>query len=459
MNKFLTKVKERIKKINEEILTNISGGTIDNTSRPPIRRDVKFGILIVAIFFGLFWLWAVFAPLETAALAPGKIVSSTNRKTVQHLEGGIVRNIYVKEGATVKAGDPLIKLDDTQVRNRYELLSSQVTELYAKKARLIAQRDDKDSIVFPVEITKNRAMPEVAKDMEVQEKIFSNDKHSYDNNMQILKTRVEQLHEQINGLQAQVVANEHQYSFIQKELSAMKILEQKTYIDKPKLWSLEREAARLMGNKGELLASISEAKQKIGETQQQMIALKNQTREEILDDLTETDRRLSDTLGNLKSIEDILKRTVITAPQNGVIVNMKEHTVSGVIGAGDDILDIVPSDDALVVEVRISPLDIDIVHAGMLAKVKLIAYKQRSMPSVDGTVTEVSADSFFDSQTNASYYRARIEISAEQLKKLRNVKLYPGMPVEVMVIVDKRTAWQYLMSPIKESYNKAFREQ
>ena len=190
-----------------------------------------------------------------------------------------------------------------------------------------------------------------------------------------------------------------------------------------------------------------------------MIALQNQTREEVLDELTDTQRRLTDAVGNLRATEDVLKRTVIVAPQNGKIVNMKEHTVSGVVGAGADILDIVPSDDALVVEARISPLDIDIVHKGMLAKVKLIAYKQRSMPSVDGVITTVSADSFHDTQTNSSYYRARIDISAEQLKKLDGVRLYPGMPVEVMIIVDRRTPWQYFVTPIKESYNKAFREQ
>jgi len=441
------------------MLDKISGNTINNTTRPPIRNDVRFGLIIILIFFGAFWLWAIFAPLETAALAPGKIVSSTNRKTIQHLEGGIIRKIYVHDGSVVKAGDPLIKLEDTQARSKYDLLHSQLNELYATEARLLAERDDENNIQFPDILLKQKEAPEVRKILTAQETIFQNNKKTFIDHMKILQQRIVQMENQINGYKAQVIANEEQYKFIQKELDAMKTLAAKSYIDKPKLWSLEREAARLTGNKGELISSIAQVEQKIGETQQQIISLKNTTQKEILKQLIDTQRQLVDTSEYEKSTEDILRRTVITAPQNGVVVNLQQHTISGVIGSGKDILDIVPSDDALVVEARISPLDIDIVHPGLEAKVKLVAFKQRSMPAIDGVVTEVSADSFFDSQTNSSYYRARINISSGQLKKLDNVKLYPGMPVEVMIIVDKRTAWQYFVSPIKESYNKAFREQ
>lgn len=459
MKQFLMKLKQKIQELSKTILQEISGETIANTSKPPIRRDVKFGIIIILVFFGLFWLWALFAPLETAALAPGKIVSSTNRKTVQHLEGGIIHKIYVQEGSVVHSGDPLIKLDDTHIRTKYELLNSQVVELYAKEARLLAQRDNKAEIQFPEVLMKKAMMPDVARAMAAQQAIFEHDRKTYADSMEILKKRVLQLEDQIDGLKSQLAANEKQYEFIEKELDAMKSLDKKSYIEKPRLWALEREAAKLHGNRGELLSSISESHQKIGETEQQMIALTNQTREKVLDDLSETQRLLTDTVGHLKTTEDILKRTVIVAPQNGKVVNLQEHTLGGVVAPGKNILDIVPSDDALVVEARISPLDIDIVHKGMLAKVKLIAYKQRSMPAVDGVVTEVSADSFYDSHTNSSYYRARVDISAAQLQKLNNVSLYPGMPVEVMIIVDRRTPWRYLVTPIEESYNKAFREQ
>jgi HlyD family secretion protein/epimerase transport system membrane fusion protein len=281
----------------------------------------------------------------------------------------------------------------------------------------------------------------------------------YADNLNILRQRIAQLEDEIRGHQAQIESNTEQLKYVDKELSALEELDKKNYADKPRMWSLQREAARLDGNRGELTANIAQAQQKIGETEQQVLALKTNTQKQILDDLTDTQRKLDDAIQYEKSTEDVLRRTVISAPQNGVIVNMQEHTVSGVIGPGKDIMDIVPSDDALVVEARISPLDIDIVHTGLPAKVKLIAFKQRSMPAIDGVVTEVSADSFYDSQTNSSYYRARINISSDELKKLPNVKLYPGMPVEVMIIVDRRTAWQYFISPIKESYNKAFREQ
>ena len=447
------------KKFSLYVLVKISGTTIDNTSRPPIHHASRFGIIILLVFFGAFGMWAAFAPIETAALAPGKIVSSTNRKTIQHLEGGIIRKIYVKEGSVVKAGDPLIKLEDTQARTRYDLLHSQVIEYTATEARLVAQRDNLDTIPYPASLLKQAHFPEVKKMLDVQETIFQNDKRTYDDHLKILHQRIAQLEDQIRGQQAQVESNSEQLKFVDKELDALKELDKKRYADKPRIWALERESAKLEGNRGELIASISQSQQKIGETQQQIIALKNNTQKEVLDDLADVQRRLVDTMENEKSTQDILQRTVVSAPQNGVIVNLQEHTVSGVIKPGKDIMDIVPSDDALVVEARISPLDIDIVHPGLDAKVKLIAYKQRSLPAVDGVVTEVSADSFFDAQTNSSYYRARINISSGQLKKLDNVKLYPGMPVEIMIIIDKRTAWQYFITPIKDSYSKAFREQ
>lgn len=447
------------KKIGSTILEKISGKLIEHTSRPAIHASSRFGIVILIIFFITFGFWAIHAPIETAALAPGKIVSSTNRKTIQHLEGGIIRKIYVNEGSVVKAGDPLIKLEDTQARTKYDLLHSQVIEYLATEARLIAQRDDKETIQFPEELMKEANNLDVKKIIQVQETIFQNDKKTYSDNLKILQQRIAQLEDQIKGLNAQLESNNKQLQFIAKELEALREMDKQRYADRPRLWALERESSKIEGNRGELISNIAQTHQKIGETQQQIIALKNTTRKEVLDNLTVVQRRLVDTIENEKSTEDVLRRTVITAPQNGVIVNMQEHTVSGVISPGKDIMDIVPSDDALVVEARISPLDIDIVHPKMEAKIKLIAFKQRNMPAVNGVVSEVSADSFFDSQTNTSYYRARINISTEQLKKLENVKLYPGMPVEVMVIVDKRTPWEYFITPIKESYHKAFREQ
>ncbi len=459
MNKLFNRMVTVCKRLCKIMLEKISGNMIDNTSRPPIRNATRFGIIVIFVFFGTFFIWAVFSPLETAALAPGKIVSSTNRKTIQHLEGGIIRKIYVQEGSKVKAGDPLIKLDDTQARTKYELLSSQLMEFYATEARLVAERDEQPAIAFPEVILKKSDYPEIKKIMTVQETIFNNDKATYDGHVKILQQRISQLEKQIEGYHAQINSNEKQFQFISKELGALKELDKKQYADKPRMWALERESAKLMGSRGELIAAISQAEQKIGETKQEIISLKNTTRKEILDRLADTQRKLIDTLEYIKSTEDILRRTIITAPHHGVVMNLQEHTISGVIGAGKDIMDIIPTDDALIVEARISPLDIDIVHQGLPAKVKLIAFKQRSLPAVDGVVTDVSADSFFDAQTNSSYYRARIMIAADQLKKLSNIKLYPGMPVEVMIIVDERTPWQYFITPIKDSYNKAFREQ
>lgn len=463
MKQFMQQTWEKLQTVYRVVyawaLVKMSGEVIDHTSRPPIRHAARFGMITLVIFFGVFGMWALFAPIETAALAPGKIVASSNRKTIQHLEGGIIRKIYVKEGSVVKAGDPLIKLEDTQARTRYDLLHNQVIEYSATEARLIAQRDNQATIKFPANLLTQAKNPEIKKIIDVQTTIFINDKKTYDDNLKILQQRVAQLENQIKGHKAQVEANSEQLVYVEKELQAYRELDKKNYADKPRMWALERESSRLEGNRGELIASVSQAEQKIGETQQQIIALKNNTQKEILDDLAEVQRHLAETIEHEKATEDVLRRTIITSPQNGIVVNMQEHTVSGVIGPGKDIMDIVPNDDAMVVEARISPLDIDIVHPGLEAKVKLVSYKQRSLPALNGVVTEVSADSFFDSQTNSSYYRARISISREELERLKSIRLYPGMPVEVMIIVDKRTAWEYFITPVKESYHKAFREE
>lgn len=463
MSKYIDKNKilSLIKKINEYLLRIISGGTSDHTLKPPIYHAVRYGVVVLVVFLLTFGWWAFFAKIETAALAPGKIVSSTSRKTIQHLEGGIIQKIYVKEGSVVKAGDPLIKLEDTQAKTKYDLLHSQLTEYAATVSRLTAERDGMDKIQFDKRLLNDpdADYPEAKRIMQIQETIFLNNKKSYSDELKILDKRILQLKDQITGLEAQIKSNDEQLFFIDKELNALRELDKKNYADKPKMWSLERESARLKGSRGELIASIAATEQKIGETEQQIIAFKNTTQKSILDELTTAQRRLQDAIEYEKSSKDVLRRTIITAPQNGVILKMQEHTIGGVILPGKDIMDIVPSDDALIVEARVSPLDIDIVHPGLLAKVKLLAFKQRSIPSVDGVVTEVSADSFLDSQTNVSYYRARITISADQMKKLNNVKLYPGMPVEVMIIIDKRTPWQYFVTPIEESYHKAFREQ
>ena len=418
-----------------------------------------FGLLVIVIFFGGFGFWSYFAPLESAAITSGKVTVAGNRRTIQHLEGGIIKKLYIKEGSQVNKGQVLIKLDDTQPLIALQLSRSEVIELSAIEARLIAERDNAKKIEFSNRLLKEYDDPRVRRIMNSQERIFKANTATFDGNVDILKQRVIQLQEQIKGIEAQVKSINQQHKLIMEEVQSVRALEAKKLIERPKLLELMREAAKLEGVRGENLSEISVLKQKIGETKAQILTLVSTRRKETLSELRDVQQKLADELEKERSAQDILSRTAIRSPQDGKVVGLKVHTIGGVIKPGDSIMDVVPSKDALVIEARVSPLDIDVVHKGLLARVQLTAYKQRSTPSLEGVVTRVSADIFQDQQSGESYYNARISIKPEEMKKLKDVVLYPGMPAQVMIITEKRTPFEYFTQPIKDSFNRAFREQ
>lgn len=426
---------------------------------PWTNKTRFFGLMIIVVFFGGFGIWSYFAPIESAAIAPGKITVAGNRRTIQHLEGGIVRKIYVKDGSRVKKGQSLIKLDDTQAAIALQLSRSEVHELMAIAARLIAERNEDPEIVFPERLLKQKKDERLRRIMEAQQLIFSANKKTFEGNVIILKQRVIQLREQIKGIEAQLKSNTEQHRLILEEVQSVAELERKKLIEKPRLLELKREAAKLQGLRGENISEISVLKQKIGETQAQILTLVSNRRKEVLTELREITQKLNEELEKERAAADVLDRTDIRAPKTGTVVGLKIHTVGGVIKPGDAIMDIVPSADALVVEARVSPLDIDVVHQGLKARVQLTALKQRSTPALLGEVTRVSADIFTDQQSGESYYTARITIDPTEMEKLRGQLLYPGMPAQVMIITEKRTPLQYFIQPIKDSFNRAFREQ
>jgi membrane fusion protein, type I secretion system len=428
-------------------------------SAPYIKEPLQFGLIILLVFVGGFLLWSLLAPLESAAVATGRVTVDTNRKSIQHLEGGIVEKLYVRDGDKVKKGDILIQLKNTQSKASLDLVRGQVNELLALEARLVAQRDKAKNVVFSEALLKQKDNPKVAKIMKSQKAIFKAEHDSFKGQIEILRQRVVQLEKEIDSLNAQVTSETKQLKLIEEEIEAVAFLEKKKLIEKPRLLALQREAARLIGNRGEHLGLIAKAQQKIGETKTQLIAITDKRQKDALQELRDTQQKLADLLEKEKSAEDVSDRTTIRAPQSGTVVSLQEHTIGGVLRPGETVMDIVPSGDKLVIEAQIDPLDIDVVHKGLEAKVNLTAFKQRSTPALDGVVDRVSADSFTNEQTGATYYLARVSISADQLKRLHDVKLYPGMPVQVMIITDKRTPFAYFVSPIQESFRRAFREQ
>jgi HlyD family type I secretion membrane fusion protein len=428
---------------------------LKTTTRGPIMA----GLLIIAIAFGGFGAWAALSPLDSAAIAPGVVVVESRHQTVQHLEGGIIQEILVDEGSKVEAGQVLIRLQGMQARTTYDLLRGQYLAALALEARLTAERDGAATIAYPPEVLAARDDPDIAKALAGQDNLFATGKQYRDGAVAILQERIAQLDEEIKGLNAQESSKKKQASLVREELKGVKELYDKGLEKKPRLLSLQRAAALLDGDRAELEAQAARAQQQIGEAQLRIIDIDNQFRQSVAQDLRDAQARLAETSDKLRVASDMLQRLDIVAPQSGIVTGLRFHTVGGVIPGGQPIMDIVPSDAKLVVEARIRPDDIDVVHAGMKAEVRLTAYKRRYTPTVFGEVTQVSPDRVLDDKTGIPYFLARIVIDPSTGKNLDDVALYPGMQAEVMIATGQRKAIDYMLGPIFESASRAFREQ
>jgi HlyD family secretion protein/epimerase transport system membrane fusion protein len=426
--------------------------------RPPVGRPLLAAAIVILIFFGGLGAWATLAPLDSAALAPGRVTVASNRKTVQHLEGGIVKELLVKEGDAVSGDQVLIQLDDTQARARLDLLYSRYDKLLATEARLTAEQASAAEIVFPESLTSRRHQSQVARILDAEKALFEARQRSTEGRIHIFHKRIAQHNKEISGLEAQVAAEDEQLLVIEDERASFEVLFKKGVVGKARLLRLKREAAKLKGERAEHLSMITQARQRIGETELEIIDLKNSMLNQVVGDLRDTQAELVDVSERLKAAEDILVRTDIRAPQAGVVMGLNVHTEAGVIAPGQRLLDIVPEDDTLVIEAQVAPNDIDVVYAGLPSQVRLTAFKQRNTPLLDGNLTRVSADSFTDERSGASYFLARVTIDAAELKKLDGRELYPGMGAEVMIKTGKRTTMDYILAPLTDSLRRAFRE-
>jgi HlyD family type I secretion membrane fusion protein len=428
----------------------------DVPERPMLRGPLAAGILLSAIFFAGFGGWAAVAPLASATIAEGVIRVETHRKTVQHLEGGIAREILVAEGDEVEAGDVLMRLDQTQSGTAVAVLSGQRDALLALKARLSAERDGLGAIVFPPQLSGSGE--KVVELREGQARIFDARRESLAAQLGILDERREQLDAQIQAHKAQLASTKEQLRLIAEEIATVADLLSRGLERKPRLLALQRQQSYLEGLRGEQQASIAKAEQAIGETRMQSEDLRTRRSAEIALELREAEAQLLEVEEKLGLASDIDRRMEVIAPVSGQVVELKLHTVGGVIRPGEPLLDIVPNSDELVVEARIRPVDIDAVAIGQPAQVALTAYKQRTTPRLDGTLVKVSADALADPERRISYYAADIRIDPSELAKLEGVQLYPGMPAEVMIVTGERTLLQYLLQPLTDSFNRAFRE-
>lgn len=433
-------------------------GPAQSSDRPPIRATFRTGMAIVVIFFGLGGGWAATAELSSAAVAHGRVTVDSNRKTVQHLEGGIIRTLHVKDGDHVKAGQSLITLDDAQARATYELLNAQFLSLRAQEARLIAERDGLAAVQFPDDLRTAANTAEAAQVMEGQKSLLEKRRQAQETRHAILGQRIAQLRSEIDSLTGQMAATDRQMQLIADEEATVRGLVAKGLERKPRLQALERDAAQLKGQRDALTAEIAKAEQEISQARYETVGLDNEFQTEVAAELRETQTRLADLRERLSAAADVLKRQDVVAPMAGVVVNMQYFTPGGVITGGRPILDIVPQDDALIVEAKVRPTDIDNVAEGLPAEVNFTAFKARTTPTLKGNVSYISPDSLADERTGQHYYTARVSIPSEQLALLEGQALTPGMPADVMIVTGERTALQYLMQPLTDSFRSAFRE-
>ena len=428
--------------------------------RPPLGRFVGAGLLVIVLFFGGFGAWAGLAPLASSAVANGAIRVEGNRKTLQHLEGGIIQELLVKEGDIVQRDQILLRLDRTAAQSRFETVRHQYDLLKASEVRLLAEQAGSDRLVFPQDLEDRRHEPRIATLLSGQEQIFATRRQSYEGQNDILKARIDQLRSQAGGLKAQQASSERQLELIRKEQATVVDLVRKGLEREPRLLDLQRRAAAMEGSRAEAQSEIARVQQTVGETELRILSLDDEHAEKVAAELKDVQADLAKAEEELGASADVLRRRDIRAPLAGTVLNLKFFTPGGVIGPGTPILDIVPQSNQMQIEVQLSPLDIDVVRPGLLAEVRLSAYKQRRMPILDGRLIQVSADRLLNERDGTPYYKGVVEVDPIELSELDdNVELYPGMPADVMIKTGERTFFQYLVSPIRDSFARAFHEQ
>lgn len=405
--------------------------------------------------------WSWFAPLSSAALAPGVVSPEGSRKTVQHLEGGIIQRIHVREGDRVAAGDTLITLENVHALARLDELRERMTFLLATEARLVTEVNDDAEITFsfPDDLWQTAAS-QVETAQRGQLHLFESRRDTQKARTRVFAKRIDQLKAEITGLQEVIAAQNDQAALIGQELQAAKELHAQGLLRLGQYLNLQRQEANLKAERAANRATIARLGQQIGETELQSYAIKQQFREGVSDELSRVRTELASIRSQIPERTDALARTTVTAPVAGRILNMRVTTeAGGILLPGGKILDIVPDDATLVVDARVRPQDIDTVFPGMSAQVLLTAYAQRNLPRIHGTLQSVSADRLIDEQTGAPYFLAKVLVDSEQIAALGGqVDLMVGMPADVMILTGERTMLDYLLKPFTDSLHRSFRE-
>ena len=433
-------------------------GTRMRGARPSIRLLLIIGLAVVVVLAGGLGGWAATAEISGALIAPGSIVVETNVKKVQHPTGGVVGEVRAHDGDVVKAGDVVVRLDDTVTKASLAIVTKNLDGLWARAARLEAEQQGLDRIVFPPMLLDRANDPDVKNVMSSESKLFEVRTMGRIGQKAQLRERVAQLHEEIAGLEAQERAKDKEIALVEKELVGVRTLYDQHLVQMTRLTTLERDAARLSGERAQYIASRAQARGKITETELQIIQVDKDMVSDVSKDLRETNDKIGEFVERKVTAEDQLRRIDIRAPQDGMVEQSTVHTVGGVITAGDAIMMIVPQADDLQVEAKVNPQDIDKLQIGQKTLLRLSAFNQRTTPELNGIVTRVSPDVTTEQRTGQSYYTIRVKMPPEEVARLGEVKLIPGMPVEAFVQTGDRTMLSYLIKPLKDQLMRAFRE-
>ncbi|WP_371930006.1 HlyD family type I secretion periplasmic adaptor subunit [Bradyrhizobium sp. CCGUVB1N3] len=426
--------------------------------RTRLRSVTLAGNLLVVCFMLGLGVWSSLAPLESAAIASGVVESESSRKTIQHLEGGIIGKILVSDGDVVRSGQALIALDDTRARAEVQSLQGQLWDAMARVARLEAEQRGYEKLSFSDTLERAAsANLAAATILSAQQTVFLARRKVFQSQVTVLRERRGQVEKEIEGLKAQETAVAQRIDIAREELDMVATLVSKGLERRPRLLNLQRELADIEGRRGEIAAQISRAGLVISESQANLIKLESDRQNEIVQALREAQNQIFQLRERLPTAQDQLSRTEIKAPEDGVVTDLRVHTPGGVIGAGAPLMDLVPRQDRLIVTARLRPEDIDVVHPGLNAEVHLVPYNQRRVPRLKGIVTHVSADRLLDKRTDQPYYATKIRVDDAQIAA-NDIQIIPGMPVQVFITTGRGTVALYALRPLLDSFHGAFRE-
>jgi HlyD family secretion protein len=429
---------------------------------PALRSSLRTHVLLIVVVSMLLVIalggWAATTEFSGAVIAPGQLIVDSNVKKVQHLTGGVVGELRVRDGVRVKAGDVLVRLDDIQTRANLAIVSKALDELCARQSRMEAERDDADAVIFPRDLLDRIDNPDVERAITGELRQYETRRTTRNGQKAQLRERIAQLAQEITGYDAQVASKNNQIEWIGKELAGVRDLWERKLIPYIRLSNLEREKNRLEGERGQLIASIAQARGKMTEIDLQITQIDQDMRTEVGRELAEIRSRTAEIVEKKVAAQDMLQRIDIRAPQDGVVHQLSVHTVGGVITPGEQIMLIVPEADALTIEARVQPQDVDQIGIGQPVVVRLSAFNQQTTPELNGEVSRVSADVSEEPKTGMRYYTIRIAVTDSELARLIGIKLVPGMPADTFIQTSSRTVMSFLLRPLWDQIGRAFRE-